>query len=124
MIETNETAVATPVPATQSKNATLAPAPIETKPGFHYADGSKVTSEVKQPLLPAVVYRAKFLVTDISKSSNGTTTIKLAAAYDHSIETDKALITGANPKGCVELAVNDKLGNRLAHGSVFYLVSA
>lgn len=124
MTDTAETAVTTPVPATQSKNATVAPAPVETKPGFHYADGSTVASEVKQPLIPAAVYRAKFLVTDISRSSNGTITAKLAAAYDHSIDTDKTLIVGANPKGTIEITVNDKLGNRLVHGSVFYLISA
>jgi hypothetical protein len=81
--------------------------------------GAPIPAEPKK-----IPFRAKFIVTDISKSLDGTCTIKLQAAYDHTIDPKRAIIAGANPKGMLELVISAEVAAAVQHNSVFYLMSA
>ena len=74
----------------------------------------------------AVPYRAKFVVDEITRTTRGVAVLSLKAAYDANIAEKQRLAPGANPKGDISVEVADAYadGSKVAHGSVFYLISA
>lgn len=91
---------------------------------------NEAKQETKEPIPAPVPYkpqmRAKFIVTEITKTSRGVNRITLAAQHDPSITSDKTMMgSHTSPSGNITLEVNESYAtDRITFGSVFYLVSA
>lgn len=80
-----------------------------------------------QPAQKQVIpYRAKFVVDEITRTTRGVAVVSLKVVYDANIADKQRLAPGANPKGDISIEVADAYANggNVAHGTVFYLISA
>ena len=86
----------------------------------------KAAADAKLPPRKSVMpVRARFIVTEITHTTRGTTVLTLAATHDGDIPAKDRLVPGNNPKGEISIEVADVYAlTNVSHGSVYYLISA
>jgi len=84
--------------------------------------GNVNRQNVRDPLRQTL--RAKFTVSEITKTGRGVAVLTFAAQHDHTIKGDAVLLPGSVPKGSISLEVDQRYAESLPIGSMFYLVSA
>jgi hypothetical protein len=84
--------------------------------------GNVNRQNVRDPLRQSL--RAKFTVSEITKTGRGVTVLTFTAQHDHTIKGDAVLLPGSIPKGSISLEVDPRYAESLPIGSMFYLVSA
>ena len=73
---------------------------------------------------PKVSLRAKFTVSEVTKTGRGVSVLTLGAQHDHTIKGDAVMLPGSVPKGSISIEVDPKYADQVPVGSAFYLVSA
>jgi hypothetical protein len=76
------------------------------------------------PFKPKVQLRAKFTVSEVTRTGRGVSLLKLSAQSDHTIKGDAILLPGSSPVGEITLQADQKFADLVQIGSTFYLVSA